>query len=146
MEMENFFAFGGIDNNWEKDTNANNNNNNNMFGKNAGLFDQDGFPMTIGNSTGAHPNEDPFAISSFDNDFPQDTFHNSSDTMFGNSVGSGESNLLPPSTKDSAKRKKGSTRRSSLGGSGSKSPTDPTKSKKKEVDIKLDEKAVRKRK
>ena len=127
QEVENFFSFGNASNN-SGDTTS--------FGS-TNLFDQDGFPMAVDASV------DPFAISSFGNDFPStktDAFASGDGTSF-----------FPASTKDSAKRKKGTSgaagRRASVGtASITKSPPQLNKSKKKE-DVKPEsEEKARKRK
>ena len=117
QEMHNFFVF----NDHNDDSKGNNNN----------LFDQDGFPVSV---DGSH---DPFAISSFGNDFPQDAYNSNVDAF---ATDDGKS-FFPASTKDSAKRKKGSSSGSGGGSSHRRSSVG-----KKKDDVKDSEEKVRKRK
>ena len=126
-EMGNFFDFGNGSEN-SGDTSS--------FG-NTNLFDRDGFPVAVDSSV------DPFAISSFGNDFPQDAYGSQTDA-FASADGN---NFFPASTKDTAKRKKGSGRRGSVGTTSiTKSPPQVNKTKKKEDAKAEGEEKARKRK
>ena len=82
QDMNNFFSFGN-----GNDTTGGSS----SFG-NTNLFDNDGFPVAM---DGSH---DPFAISSFDNDFPHDSYSGSKNDSFasGDSAAAGKSFFPAP--------------------------------------------------